>query len=145
MSSNIGLSEGLSYTSFEYSNLTTSEPTVADGDISVTVKVTVTNIGFVVGSEAVQLYITLPTTSELTHPPLMLKAFAKVQDLAPGESKTIRLSLDKYAFSYWEERIDRWVVERGQYLVRVGTSSAPKDLKYHAKIILKTGFEWNGI
>lgn len=141
----MGYSRGLSYTSFDYSNLKTSPPTFTAGDVFVTASVTVTNIGSVKGSEVVQLYITLPTTSELTHPPLMLKAFAKVRDLAPGESKTASLVLDKYAFSYWEERISRWVVEKGEYVVRVGTSSAPEDLKHETKIVLQKGFEWKGI
>lgn len=75
----------------------------------------------------------------------MLKAFAKLRDLAPGKSETVSLALDKYAFSYWEERISRWVVESGEYVVRVGRSSAPEDLNLRAKIHLKKGFEWQGI
>ena len=75
----------------------------------------------------------------------MLKAFAKVRDLAPGKSETVSLSLDKYAFSYWEERISSWVVEKGEYLVRVGRSSAPGDLTLQSVLTLKKGFEWKGI
>ena len=142
---NVVSSQGLSYTSFEYSDLKLSEPVVADGDISASASVTITNTGAIAGSEVVQLYVTLPTTSELTHPPLMLKAFAKVRDLAPGKSETVSLSLDKYAFSYWEERISSWVVEKGEYLVRVGRSSAPGDLTLKSALTLKKGFEWKGI
>ena len=91
------------------------------------------------------LFRSLPVTSELTHPPLQLKAFAKVKDLAPGSTETVILKLDKYAVSYWEERIRRWVVERGEYRVRVGTSSAPQDLVLEKTLILKKGFEWNGL
>ncbi|EKM56180.1 glycoside hydrolase family 3 protein [Phanerochaete carnosa HHB-10118-sp] len=136
---------GLSYTSFEYSNLELSEPTYSSGDLSVTATVTVTNTGSVAGAEVVQLYVSLPTTSELTHPPLMLKAFAKLRDLSPGTSATAALKLDKYAVSYWEERIARWVVESGEYIIRVGRSSAPEDLKLQTKLVLKKGFEWNGV
>ena len=75
----------------------------------------------------------------------MLKAFAKVRDLAPGKSQTVSLKLDKYAVSYWEEHIACWVVDSGEYLVRVGRSSAPQDLNLSAKFYLKKGFEWNGI
>lgn len=53
--------------------------------------------------------------------------------------------MDKYAVSYWEERIMRWVVEAGEYLVRVGPSSAPGDLALSATVVLKKGFEWNGL
>lgn len=136
---------GLSYTSFQYSDLKLSEPERTADDISITATLTVTNTGSVAGTEVVQLYTTLPTTSELTHPPLQLKAFAKVRDLAPGKSETVTLKLDKYAVSYWEERISRWVVESGEYLVRVGTSSAPEDLSLSAKVVIKKGFEWNGL
>ena len=104
-----------------------------------------TNTGAVAGTDVVQLYVSLPTTSELTHPPLMLKAFAKLRDIAPGRSATATLKLDKYAVSYWEERIARWVVERGEYVVRVGKSSAPEELDLQATLVLKKGFEWNGV
>ncbi|KAI0956541.1 hypothetical protein AcW1_005197 [Taiwanofungus camphoratus] len=136
---------GLSYTTFQYSDLTFSKPTVANGDFRLSVQVTITNSGSVAGSEIVQLYVTLPTTSELTHPPLMLKAFAKITDLAPGRSQVVTLELDKYAVSYWEDRISRWVVESGEYLIRVGKSSAPEDLGLAATFKLEKGFEWNGI
>ena len=138
---------GLSYTTFGYSDLAISDPIYQSEpkDVKLSVSVTVTNTGSVAGSEVVQLYVTLPSTSELTHPPLMLKAFAKVHDLSPGKSERVVLSLDKYAVSYWEERIDRWVVERGEYLVRVGRSSAPEDLLLQGKFFLPTVLEWNGL
>ena len=75
----------------------------------------------------------------------MLKAFAKVRDLAPGKSQAVTLELDKYAVSYWEDRISRWVVESGKYAVRVGKSSAPEDLTLSAEFVLDQGFEWNGL
>ena len=53
---------------------------------------TVRNTGSVAGSDIVQLYVSLPSTSELTHPPLMLKKFAKVSDLAPGKSTAVSLA-----------------------------------------------------
>lgn len=113
--------------------------------MKVTASVAVTNTGSTVGSDVVQLYITLPSTFEFTHVPLMLKAFAKVHDLAPGKSETVTLELDKYAVSYWEDRIDRWVVESGKYAVLVGKSSALKDLTLSAEFVLEKGFEWNGL
>ena len=138
-------SHGLSYTTFELSDLSLSDVKVADGDLSLSASVKVTNTGSVTGTEVVQLYISLPTTSELTHPPLMLKAFAKVANLAPGKSEVAKLTLDKYAVSYWEDRIACWVVESGVYRVRVGTSSAPSALTLAAEFKVEKGFEWNGV
>ncbi len=138
-------SHGLSYTTFEYSDLSVSEPKVANGDVGITVSVKVTNTGSVAGTEVVQAYVSHPTTSEVTHPPLALKAFGKVPDLAPGKSETVTLSLDKYAVSFWEERISRWVVEEGVYRVRVGRSSAPEALTLSGEFKIGKRFEWNGL
>ena len=107
--------------------------------------VRVTNTGTAAGSDVVQLYASFPASCELTHAPLMLRAFAKIHNLAPGKSEVARMHLDKYAFSYWEEGIGRWVVEPGDYTVRVGRSSAPEDLSLSAVVRLEKGFEWNGL
>jgi beta-glucosidase len=136
-------SHGLSYTTFDYSNLEVSKPVVSDGDVSLIVSVTITNSGSLAGSEVVQLYITMPTTSELSHPPLMLKTFAKVYDLKPGKSEKVELRLDKYAVSYWEERISKWVVEKGLYGVKVGSSS--DRLLLAGTFQITEVFEWNGV
>ena len=56
--------------------------------MEIDVNVALKNTGSVTGSEVVQVYTTLPTTSDLTHPPLQLKAFAKVQ-LEPGQSTDV--------------------------------------------------------
>ncbi|KAI0782097.1 glycoside hydrolase superfamily [Abortiporus biennis] len=135
---------GLSYTSFDYSKLRVSQPVIENNDIDVAVTVLLSNVGSISGSEVVQVYVTLPSTSELTHPPLQLKAFAKVL-LEPGQSKDVSLRLDKYAFSYWEHRISRWVVEKGAYIVWVGKSSAAHDLILSGEVVVERGFEWNGL
>ncbi|KAG6839583.1 hypothetical protein C0991_001270 [Blastosporella zonata] len=134
---------GLSYTSFSLSDLKLSSPVIADNEFTLTASVTVTNTGSVAGSEIVQLYVTPPATSELTHAPLQLKAFAKVRDLQPGASERVELALDKYAVSYWEERYKTWTVEKGEYGVKVGASSDA--LKLEEKFVLSKGFEWTGI
>ena len=90
-----------------------------------------------------QLYIALPASSDLTHPPLQLKAFAKVRDLKPGASQRAELHLDKYAVSYWDDRFDTWSVEKGEYRVHVGASS--DNLPLEATFNLVAGFEWKGI
>lgn len=103
----------------------------------------VANVGSVTGSEVVQLYVAIPTTSDLTHPPLQLKAFAKVRDLKPGGSERVDLRLDKYAVSYWDDRFHTWSVEKGDYRVCVGTSS--DNLPLEANFNVTKGFEWQGI
>ncbi|RDB19225.1 putative beta-glucosidase I [Hypsizygus marmoreus] len=134
---------GLSYTTFTISDLQLSEPLVCNDSFSLTASVTVSNTGSLPGSEVVQLYVTLPSTSDLTHPPLQLKAFAKVRDLQPGVSERVELALDKYAVSYWSELFNTWTVESGEYVVRVGSSSAA--LALQGAFAVKRGFEWNGI
>ncbi|KIK32095.1 hypothetical protein CY34DRAFT_102245, partial [Suillus luteus UH-Slu-Lm8-n1] len=133
---------GLSYTSFSYSDLKLSEATVSNGEFNLTATVTITNTGRLTGSEVVQLYVSMPATSDVTHPPLLLRAFRKAKDLQPGQSAKVSLTLDKYAVSFWEERIGRWVVEKGVYGVRVGSSC--DELPLVGSFVLKKGFEWNG-
>lgn len=136
-------SHGLSYTAFSLKDLKLSEAVVSNNEFKLNATLSVTNTGQVPGSEVVQLYVTLPATSDLTHPPLQLKAFAKVRDLAPGGTEQISLQLDKYAVSYWDDRFSTWSVEVGEYLVRVGTSSASLPLK--ATFAVKQAFEWRGL
>ena len=76
---------------------------------------------------------------------MSLRAFKKVHDLKPGEKRKIEIVLDKYAVSYWEERIKAWVIDQGEYGVHVGTSSV--NLPLSTKFILgrEDVFEWNGL
>lgn len=104
---------------------------------------TVTNTGGVAGSEVVQAYVGLPTTSRFTHPRAHLRAFAKVRDLAPGTSGTVKMSIDKYGVSYWDDREGVWVAEGGVYTVAVGTAS--DDLPLKDTFTLEKGFTWSGL
>lgn len=104
-----------------------------------------TNTGSVTGSEAVQLYVTLPAATEYTHPPLQLKAFKKVKDLKAGASEEVILKLDKYAVSYWDEKYSTWNVDKGIYNVRVGGSSANEALVLSDRFELPKSFTWNGL
>ncbi|KAI0068485.1 beta-glucosidase [Artomyces pyxidatus] len=133
---------GLSYTTYEYSDLEISKATYKAGDIEATVSLKLKNTGAVAGSEIVQLYVTWPTTSELSHPPLTLKSFAKVP-LNPGESTVVKLPLDKYAVSSWNEKLERWTVEKGGYKVSVGAST--QVLPLVGTLTLEKSFEWNGL
>ena len=95
-------SHGLSYSKFTLSNLQLPEAVVSGGEFKLGVSLTVENIGPVTGSEVIQVYISLPETSALSHPRLQLKGFAKVRDLVPGNKERVEVVLDKYARS--EER-----------------------------------------
>jgi len=137
---------GLSYTSFKYGQVSASKPisTSNTSDFSVDVSVNVTNIGSVPGSEVVQLYVSLPKgESTLTHPASQLRAFHKVKDLAPGKSQEVKLALDKYAVSYWDDVINKWKADKGTYTVRLGGSS--DRVEGETTFVLEKAFEWSGL
>ena len=111
---------GLSYTTFNFSNLT-APATAAAVDPTVTVGFDVTNTGDVAGAEVAQLYVSDPS-AKVDRPERELKGFAKVR-LAPGEARHVTLSLDARAFSYWDEAAHKWTIDPGKFIVRVGDSS----------------------
>jgi beta-glucosidase len=111
---------GLSYTTFELGAPAVSTTTFRDGD-TVEVQVAVTNRGGRRGAEVVQCYVH-DAEAAVERPEQELKAFAKVA-LEPGESATVTLQLDRRAFAFWDPVVDDWVVEPGEFEVRVGTSS----------------------
>ena len=100
------LSHGLSYTTFEVSDLHIKEG--LDGqEFLLQISMKVRNVGSRVGSEVIQLYIELPENGTTT-PSLQLKGFKKVHNVAVGSSATVELSLDKYAISFWDEPNESW-------------------------------------
>ena len=122
---------GLSYTSFDYRDLSVTVRT--DGpDPIVDVTLTVTNTGERPGRETVQLYVTDPLAS-VFRPERELRAFAQV-NLAPGESSAVTLTLESRAFSFWHDTAGRWVVEGGDFTVRVGSSS--RDIRLETGLTL---------
>ena len=118
---------GLSYTTFEYSDLT-----VTRGDSVVEVRLRVTNTGSMRGAEVVQVYVS-DDESSLPRPAKELKAFDKVE-LAPGESAELTLVLGDDAFSYYDPDRAGWVLEPGTFTIRVGSSS--RDLRASGQIEL---------
>lgn len=133
---------GLSYTTFQYSDLEVSEPSPRENDIEITAKFTVKNTGNIAGSEITQLYISWPSNSALSHPPLRLKSFMKLH-LEAGQVCFAQMHLTKYAVSSWSESSEKWVVENGSYTVFVGTSS--QELPLSATMTIGSGFEWTGL
>lgn len=111
---------GLSYTTFEYSNLRVNKSAIKDTE-TVTVSVDVTNTGSVDGKEIVQLYVS-DLTGEISRPEKELKGFEKVS-LKAGETKTVSFVLDKRAFAWYNTEISDWCVSDGEYRILVGKSS----------------------
>jgi beta-glucosidase len=122
---------GLSYTTFEYSDLQVPE-VVRPGE-PVEVSVTVTNTGERVGKEVVQLYVA-DTASSLARPPKELKGFEKVA-LDPGQSKVVTFTLDQRALSFYDPAQKRWVAEPGAFEVLVGSSS--RDIRVKSAFTLE--------
>lgn len=111
---------GLSYTSFEYSDLNLAAKNTTDKEVlELTVKIK--NTGSVQGKEVVQLYVS-DKKSTLQRPEKELKKFVKVE-LAPGEEKTLSFKLDGRDFSYFDSRRNMWIAESGEFVISVGASS----------------------
>lgn len=110
---------GLSYTTFQISNLRADRRETTDGNISFTMNVR--NTGSREGAEVVQLYISDPKCS-VERPVKELKAFQKVT-LRPGESRDVTLSIDRRALSFWDETKNDWTAEPGEFVAQVGNAS----------------------
>ncbi|MFD3685383.1 glycoside hydrolase family 3 C-terminal domain-containing protein [Nocardiopsis sp. NPDC058631] len=119
---------GLSYTSFDYSDLRLEQDTAG-----VTASVTVTNTGDRAGREVVQFYVSKPD-SAVSRAPRELKGFTGVT-LEPGGSERVSVLLAREDLAYWEVRVDRWVVEGGGYTVSAGASS--RDLRAEAAVTVE--------
>jgi beta-glucosidase len=127
---------GLSYTTFAYKDLKIS-PHVASLNsklpLRVSVEATVANTGSVRGEEVVQLYVKLPSTSQIPQPPRQLKGFQKVT-LDPGKQARIHLVLDGRSLSYWDVKSHAWAIAPGDYQLMVGGSSRDIRLKDSFKV-----------
>ena len=111
---------GLSYTSFEYTDLTIDTPEAFNETSVVTVSCSVTNSGSKAGAEVVQVYIGQENSS-VPRPDKELKAYVKVF-LAPGETQAVSMLLDYRAFAFWSTASDAWQVESDEYVINVGAS-----------------------
>ena len=122
---------GLSYTTFEYSAPRVAKAAYVDNE-DVHAEVTVTNTGKVAGSEVVQLYVR-DVKSSIDRPEKELKGFEKVH-LAPGESKTVKFTLDRRAFAYYDVARKDWVVEEGDFELLFASSSRDVRGSAHVKV-----------
>jgi beta-glucosidase len=110
---------GLSYTSFEYSDLAIAAPSIgADGEVGISCRIA--NAGERDGVEVAQLYVRDPVAST-TRPERQLAGFARIA-LAAGEAKTVEFTLDASQLALYDRGM-RFVVETGQVDVMIGASS----------------------
>ncbi|KAK4959126.1 beta-glucosidase [Elasticomyces elasticus] len=134
---------GLSYTSWELSDIQVSKDGGEELEAKLNVKVQAKNTGKVDGQQVVQVYVHQQTPA-IRRPPRELKGFTKVAVKAgQAASVTVEVSL-KYAASYWDEIRDAWAMEAGEYDVTVVDGSAKQDPLRSTFTVEKTVW-WNGL
>jgi beta-glucosidase len=119
---------GLSYTDFDYADLRLTGMEAGCVEVSLTL----TNTGTRAAADVVQVYVSDPVSS-VFRPTQELRGFAKVS-LEPGESRRVTVELDDRAFAFWHSARGGWVVEGGDFEVRVGSSS--RDIRLTGAITL---------
>ena len=108
---------GLSYSTFAY-----SKPSVKKSGEQIEVSITVKNTGKVAGKEAVQVYVAAPK-GNLEKPAKELKAFGKTRELQPGESQTLRMTLQRRDLASFDEEQSAWIVDAGTYQFLIAASA----------------------
>lgn len=134
---------GLSYTTYDYSNIRLSSRVMAceSADSSnIVVKVDVTNTGKVPGKEIVQFYVTQLTKPGLVRPIRELKGWDKVF-ARPGETVTAQAVLDRVSLSYWDDTRQRWTIdEKATFAVIAARHSRHEGLQCEFRS--RDAFEW---
>ncbi len=118
---------GLSYTSFKY-----GKPLINAANNMATVTMNIQNVGSKAGAEVVQVYVK-DRKASVRRPEKELKAFQKVT-LQPGEAKLLTFTLNKEAFSFFDDKQMQWVLELGEFDILVGSSS--QDIRVRSRIKL---------
>ena len=127
---------GLSYTTFEYSDLKLSAASIKDTD-TLTVSFKIKNTGSVDGAEIAEIYVA-DKESTIFRPEKELRAFKKVF-LKAGEEKEVCVELGKRAFAYYNVNIGDWHVETGEFDILVGASS--RDIKLSGTVNVESTVE----
>ena len=112
---------GLSYTSFEYSDVKATKE-----GVSFTVK----NTGALAGDEIAEVYVS-KEDSRIVRPAIELRGFRRVS-LAPGESKKVEIPFGERTFAYYDAAKKSWQTEKGEYRIAVGASS--EDIRLTASV-----------
>lgn len=123
---------GLSYSSFEYSNIKTDNSEVQK-TASFTASVDIENTSERDGDEVVQLYVQYPNSS-VSRPMQELKAFQRV-NVKAGEKKTVQFSIEANSLAWWNQEKQNYEVEAGVVNLLIGSSSA--DIKLTEQITVK--------
>lgn len=121
---------GLSYTTYAYDSLSIDIIDKKEGIVEASIRIT--NTGNRAGGEIVQFYIT-DVKAKVERPAKELKGFEKVW-LNPGESRTVTVRFKKDDFQYYSEKQQRWIFEKGEFIIKAGASS--QDIKAEQKIRL---------
>ncbi|KAF7547531.1 hypothetical protein G7Z17_g7682 [Cylindrodendrum hubeiense] len=140
---------GLSYTTFDYGDVTVSvknktalASTYPTGEVVpggqadlwdevLSVKTTIRNTGDLKGAEVAQLYVSFP--EEAAQPTRILRGFQKVT-ISPGSKATVKFSLRRRDISYWDAKAQKWAIASGDYEFTTGSSS--RDLRGSAKLTI---------
>jgi beta-glucosidase len=125
-----GFGYGLSYTQFALRNVRLKQRSIAAKGGATQVRVDVTNIGKLAGTEVVQMYIR-DRVSSVTRPVKELKGFKKIS-VQPGETETVTLDITPESLAFYNIRM-QFVVEPGEFEIMVGNSSRDEDLQ---KVVL---------
>ncbi len=119
---------GLTYTTFGFSDLQIDNHNL-DANGAMQVSVNVTNTGSVAGAEVVQLYVNTPDADPALQRPIKrLEGFQKVT-LAAGETKSVSFTVKVPDLAFFDNDLNKWVVDSGRYGVQVSTSSADADIQ----------------
>jgi beta-glucosidase len=126
---------GLSYTTFDYSNLRTAGE-IPSGPLTITADIR--NSGKRAGDEVVQLYVR-DVEASIKRPKKQLMAFERIS-LGPGDSRTVSFTVSPERLGFWDEKRKAWIVEPGAFEVMVGSSSA--DVRLKGEIKAATPGQW---
>ncbi len=124
---------GLSYTTFEYSDIKLSADKIKDTD-TVTVSFKIKNTGDVDGAEVAQVYVA-DKESTIYRPVKELRAFKKVF-IKAGEEAEVSLELSKRAFAFYNVELGDWQVETGEFDIMVAASS--RDIRLTATMTVES-------
>ncbi|MEE3225272.1 MAG: glycoside hydrolase family 3 C-terminal domain-containing protein, partial [Bacteroidota bacterium] len=113
---------GMSYTTFEYSDLQ------VESGATISVSFTVKNTGSVAGKEIAQLYVSAPEGT-LEKPSKELKAFEKTALLEPGASETITLEINPESLASYDDKKHAWILDGGTYTLSIADNIASSKLK----------------
>jgi beta-glucosidase len=122
---------GLSYTTFEYSNLRLEPAQIAPSETA-TVRCTITNTGSVAGDEVIQLYIR-DVLATVARPVIELKGFQRVH-LEPNQSREVAFRLGPEHLRMLDREM-KWVVEPGSFRLMIGASS--KDIRLRGELVVR--------